>query len=550
MHTMPLVRKLVSGFTTVILLLISTATSYATADQEQFTLPMKSSGGWIGMDFSETVENNQPGALKVDNSQAVAEEAKDSYLCATAQDIECTRDGYRMRYKSVFTLCESAADLDCIASITAKKEDGTVIQGSFKRYWKDGNPFPADPARKIPKGSYASTWTFPGISGTTEEYAVMVGVEGNDWNSETNKKMFEAPPTSFFANLQPIIDVEDSSIDMQGWAVMPKGTGTSHFRIGNAPFKCFIAETGHCAEKQSFPLDVTYSLNIRFSYKQKSWLHGRLVSPEINITTSNTNGSEVSISAKPMKVPYFAGWGAWGSLSPTMKSKYPIGFSGYGARMSDFTTTDLDNRIMLSFPGNNNIPEFKDWLPILGDKAIGMKSYWSAYTIAGNVDGNVTQCISQKGFAGVVTTNSVVYSSGPPTYNRADQTLDYTVGAPHLDAGGKVFAGIYTLVMDADVARCIYGFSKAPISAKIEIASEDGEPNIAVTTLNEKNNWLTLSATNFHYSSPKLIIKLSQEAVVVPKATAIVKSISCVKGKLKKTVRGTSPKCPTGYKKA
>ncbi len=34
---------------------------------------------------------------------------------------------------------------------------------------------------------------------------------------------------------------------------------------------------------------------------------------------------------------------------------------------------------------------------------------------------------------------------------------------------------------------------------------------------------------------------------LVPKAGVIQKSITCVKGALKKTVKGTNPKCPTGY---
>jgi hypothetical protein len=54
-------------------------------------------------------------------------------------------------------------------------------------------------------------------------------------------------------------------------------------------------------------------------------------------------------------------------------------------------------------------------------------------------------------------------------------------------------------------------------------------------------------------------VKLSQEKVVAiptPTPSAVAKpvakksvTISCVKGKTTKKVSGTSPKCPTGYKK-
>jgi hypothetical protein len=111
------------------------------------------------------------------------------------------------------------------------------------------------------------------------------------------------------------------------------------------------------------------------------------------------------------------------------------------------------------------------------------------------------------------------------------------------------------------VARCIYGFSTAPISARVEIASEDGSPNLVTTVINEnpKTGMLTLNAAGFHYSTPQLSVKFLQEKKVAPtptpmpsstaKATAL-KKITCVKGKAKKTIKGTNPRCPIGYKKS
>jgi hypothetical protein len=134
-----------------------------------------------------------------------------------------------------------------------------------------------------------------------------------------------------------------------------------------------------------------------------------------------------------------------------------------------------------------------------------------------------------------------------------------------LDEKGEIFKGTYDLSIKSDAARCLYGFSSAPISAKIEVVSENGENQIAVTTVNEKNGWLYLSAKGFTFSSPVVKVKLSQEKpVVVPTPTptpvatptAIAKpaaakrsSITCVKGKTSKKVSAVNPKCPTGYKK-
>jgi hypothetical protein len=130
-------------------------------------------------------------------------------------------------------------------------------------------------------------------------------------------------------------------------------------------------------------------------------------------------------------------------------------------------------------------------------------------------------------------------------------------------------SGSYDLTLRSDVARCIYGFSKAPIKAEISITSSDGEKKVATTTVNEKDGWLYLSAKGFTFSTPLINVKLSQDVVVVEKpapapevsapaksvdapAKAIAKksiSIICVKGKTSKKVTGANPKCPTGYKK-
>jgi len=102
--------------------------------------------------------------------------------------------------------------------------------------------------------------------------------------------------------------------------------------------------------------------------------------------------------------------------------------------------------------------------------------------------------------------------------------------------------------MRSDIARCLYGFSSAPIKAEISITSDEGEKKVATTIVNEKNGWLYLSAKGFTFSAPTINVKLSQEKVVAPVASKKI-TISCVKGKTTKKVTAVSPKCPAGYKK-
>jgi hypothetical protein len=146
-----------------------------------------------------------------------------------------------------------------------------------------------------------------------------------------------------------------------------------------------------------------------------------------------------------------------------------------------------------------------------------------------------------------------MYISSPPTFNTATDSLDYKVSSPHFNDKGEENVGNYNLVLSSEAARCIYGFTKAPISATVSIISSDGSAQVATTTVNEKDGWLYLSANGFKYSSPTVRVKLTQE-VVAPAATAkpaAVKktTITCVKGKISKKVTAVKPVCPTGYKK-
>jgi len=155
--------------------------------------------------------------------------------------------------------------------------------------------------------------------------------------------------------------------------------------------------------------------------------------------------------------------------------------------------------------------------------------------------------------------------------------LNYSVAAPHYTTTKDVFQGSYDLLMRSDVARCIYGFSKAPVKAVISVTSADGSPQTATTVLSETSGWIHLAANGFQFSSPSIQVKLSQDApppaptpVATPEPTPSASptpvatatptpqpvistpkkiTITCIKGKTTKTVTAVKPTCPTGYKR-
>jgi hypothetical protein len=118
--------------------------------------------------------------------------------------------------------------------------------------------------------------------------------------------------------------------------------------------------------------------------------------------------------------------------------------------------------------------------------------------------------------------------------------------------------------MRSDVARCVYGFTSAPIRAELSIVNDQGNQRVATEILGERKGWLYLSAGGFTYSSPTIKVKLEQDAPAptpTPTASAtptptaskkpVVKkiTITCIKGKTSKKVTAVKPKCPKGYKR-
>jgi hypothetical protein len=244
-----------------------------------------------------------------------------------------------------------------------------------------------------------------------------------------------------------------------------------------------------------------------------------------------------------------AGWANPNEFSSESKDK----FQGALTRLGSSSTPGAS--------GQYSMDLLNVWSKPLKDTAAANPSQWIFYDLAEQDVSSASSCIkSSKTLAGFVTTNSTTYTATPPIYNEKTGTLDYKVASPHFLPDGKVFQGKYNLYIDSKVARCIYKFSNAPISASVSITSSDGgQQSIATTVVKESNGWLYLSASGFTFSSPTLKVKLTQGAdAAAPspnsssKAIApVVKksTITCVKGKLTKKVTAVTPKCPTGYKK-
>jgi hypothetical protein len=451
---------------------------------------------------------------------------------------------------SILPVCASVLE-NCVESLQITKSDGTLVTAKFEKYFK-GKTFSGVPELNMPGGSRASLWIAAGAPNAagTEKYVVNTSMI---WNYRAGA----ASVYNFQASVYAIRDkfsagYTDSGINIGSDVNGKFGSYTNSGEI-NFMGTCIATEAGYCAERVEFAPNTRINLKLKLSNKVTGWLQGRISSPAIDLSTIDSNFNSLSVTADVVEVPMMYAQFKKSEASTLVNDAY-------------------DNRWQSSL-GFNGRFEWRQFAPnqSLGmdlvnalssaakDTAAEVRTYWNVSSLP-NISSNPCMADTSK-LIGFVTTNSMSYSGSAPNWDGT--TLQYKVAGLHYLPDGKTKAtGKYDLVMRSESARCLYGFTNAPISATISIASADGEQKVATTVVNEKNGWLYLAANGFTFSSPVINIKLTQEAVkkeevkaetpapvvTTPKVAAKMTTIKCVKNGKIKTIKATKPKCPVGYR--
>ena len=488
--------------------------------------------------------------------------------CTGLDDPACATANF-VKYYAHMPPCKTSIEVDCIESIYAIAPGSSArIDGIFKESIPNAvaRPYQARPEIGLPQGSVSGVWEIPNVKhgGGSSNFAAIVSQVGS---LKRNGTSWIAQPAGsdihnngdFRAAIFPVNIVRDSRYKSIIADIAPRPDGTSGWiTIGDKgehhPEFCALVGEGVCAQRQSFPDEIKFGMVLRFSKVISGWMHGRVDSPEIDYELTNY-GTRVDIKGYSTRVPILAGFAT--------RSEFSDGDSKQIAMTEGQTVFGATS-------GAYAIQSFNIWAKALKDKAVANPTQWTLYNLSQRDIATSSSCIKEsKTLAGFVTTNSTTYTATPPIFNSSTGTLDYKVASPHYLADGKEFLGKYHLYIDSKVARCIYKFTDAPVSASVSITSSDGgQQSIATTVVNEKDGWIILSALGFTFSSPTLKVKLTQSSPAVApapsaKPTAIPdpapkvgvalvakkKVISCVKGKVTKKISATSPKCPAGYKK-
>ncbi len=523
-------KKLIATFSLLALLLSPSLINASAADfiDDQFyELPLPTNeAGYLGARVDDSVSFTFSSFLIANDDDGIKNGI--GIPCDDFKDAECSKYP-RFTYNIFLPPCSATITDDCITAITAIKSDGSQISGKLLGSKPDiATPaFKGDPSFNMPDGWFPTVWSFDGIKHPG----------GNEFLLRAS--LFSFQNKRSVGVITPQIRVSVSAVSWKPDAA--SGNWSKETRIFNynpvtkmmsaggaaSPTCNFFLAIKECAVSWSMPTDVRFKVELKTKAKVSGWVNGRLSDPNV-VVSPNGSGQAISIEAGAIPVPIFA-----------MYKK----FSEYSKEFQDFNQRVGGGAGRIMFPDNwrteysgsgrepfdkisafhalntydeQAFTEFQYFLAASDDKAIATKNLWhfeSNRLFFQDGDLNLNECSKNlTGLAGIVTTNSTMFMATPPKFNSTTQTLDYKVAAPHFDRNGKENIGRYNLVIDSNVARCLYKFSTAPIQASVSIINADGTQQVSTSAINEKNGWLYLSVNGYTYSSPTLKVKLSQES--------------------------------------
>jgi len=417
--------------------------------------------------------------------------SKDEILCRDFEG-DCSLESTNERQISAhtnFSICQDLQEIDCISSVKVGDEVLTLRELS-------GDLVTGDPSLVLPNG------TGPVLgSGASGDYLI-VGRGEYQWGK--TERYFLTRALDFEITPVTVRSGRFSNISMA-----PNLTPTSQTlsEIGEID-SCFFNTADSCySAKNGELIGKKFSLNLQLSTKWSGFFKGRLVDPKITIQkiASVQSVQVVAEPAKTHKVFFKINWDKYdereaAALCVGTTSCQPLAGGSTGGR--NYLSSSPSGMATLQAFGEHHL-----------DVAAEDNSEWS-FGVGRSIGEN---CLApNQGLVGMVTSNAPVFQAGPPSYQSG--SLTYEIAGLHFASDGKtVNEGQYNLQIRSDVARCLYGFNKAPVSATVKVTNENGKEVVATTTVSERDGWLRLNANGFTFSKKRVKVVLSQPfAAVIP----------------------------------
>lgn len=429
-----------------------------------------------------------------------------SRLCPRGADNEnCDPTKLNLTAQSILSFCTSPTDGACVESLRAQASGSPWVEAKFNR-GVAGQDYSADSQGAVRAGEI-SLWDIPGLghSGGGTSYAVVVKLR-QTFNLNTQK--FEAAALS--ANVSPFSTRSGGSAP---FSFETNATGQIRVNTRHDP-ACIWSDASGCGLLEDFPANVRIELKVRAPKTITGWFRGRLQNPEINIDEFSSASNRISVTGLTVDVPRIA---ILATETETPASILPILATTGGKNATGPIFKGASIRDFYSNQGERLFEVLNGLRGTANDAAQGTSSLWNFTTTETQ---SSQPCFSSKSeVLGIVTTNASAYLGDPPEF--ASGYLNYKVAGMHYAADGKTLnLGTYDLIMNSSVARCLYGFSSAPIQASVQVVSDGGEATVASTQVSERDGWLKLSAYGFTFSEKNIQVKFTQFA---PKTITLAK---------------------------
>jgi hypothetical protein len=363
--------------------------------------------------------------------------------------------------------------------------------------------FPKSETTGLPAGYTPSIWEATGVSNASGSTKYALGTKVT-WLYQNGRIFLE----SFSAVVNAVEEIQDPKFGPSGVGTAIRDGKTFTYvgamNDGYTTEECAATDTGYCAKIVNFAENTRVGLTLRMSKELTGWLQGRISKPSISVSSVNSKLNRLTIDASPVTVPQLyaelklAEQPAW--LQGILNRG---GFGGGGRAFSDRQWKIFGSE------GGYVVRLTKALAKVANDTSAHVATSWNVSSLSKSSSGN--RCLnSSTKLIGLVTTNALAYSGGAPKFKNG--FLNYKVAGTHfLPDGVTPFQGSYDLALRSETARCLYGFSKAPISGTISVVGSKGEKKVATTVVREKAGWLTLAAYGFTFSSPTIKVKLSQK---------------------------------------
>jgi hypothetical protein len=410
-------------------------------------------------------------------------------------DCDLSRPEHSFSANSILSFCETAAQENCVEGLEIGPAGGTLEPARFVRH-VNSRTYPEIKSQGLMAGGATSLFESSVLhSGGTGTYAATVVAQvGYD----RLRKVFRAE--SLNVAVYGYVEDKNPSHDITYITTGKTRDGKERRQLGfGAPSKCKWIEKGACGLERAFAPGIEVKLIMRVPDTITGWFRGRLKAPQIALSQFSSKNTRVIVQAEPVQISRMysvvqekdvtqkqrdAIWANCGSCTMFKGGGRSIPFSHWG----EFNYIEL-------FRNNAK------------DTAATTTSHWSFSTID-NASGN--PCLASKSkLLGIVTTNATMYNGIVPAFRNGQ--LNYEVSGMHYQPDGSLSLGTYDLVMRSEVARCLYGFSKAPLNAKVSVVNNKGERFTATTVVGEKNGWLRLAAYGFTFSKKTIKVKLNQK---------------------------------------